>query len=103
MEAICVAAAPPFALEQIPGFTSDPDDDPIVYGALRADADYLASDDKHIVPAKEPREYEHEDRRLLAVPFGYLVSELMPDIDWAAIEGGLLAYALAAPPREAPD
>ena len=96
MEAICVAAAPPFPPEHIPAFTSDPDDDPIVYGALQADADFLISDDKHIVPHKEPREYEHEDRRLLAVPFGYLVSDLMPDIDWEEIDGGLLAEALVA-------
>jgi predicted nucleic acid-binding protein len=98
MEAICVAAAPPFPPEQIPAFTSDPDDDPIVYGALLAGADYLISDDKDIVPRKEPREYEHEERRLLAVPFGYLMSDLMPDIDWGEIDGGLLAEALA-PPR----
>lgn len=98
MEVICVAAAPPFPPEQIPAFTSDPDDDPIVYGALLADADYLISDDrKHIVPRGEPTEYEHEDRRLLAVPFNYLVSDLMPDIDWDGIDGGLLAQALAAP------
>ncbi len=97
MEAICVAAAPPFPPDQIPAFTSDPDDDPIVYGALLAEADYLVSDDKHIVPGKEPREYEHEDRRLLATPFGYLISDLMPDIDWEGIHGSLLATALAAP------
>ena len=72
MEVICVGASPPFPPELIPAFTPDPDDDPIVYGALLAYADYLISDDKHIVPHKEPREYEHEDRRLLAVPFGYL-------------------------------
>jgi hypothetical protein len=81
----------------LPAFTADPDDDPIVYGALLAGADYLASDDKDIVPGKEPREYEHEDRRLLAVPFGYLVSDLMPDIEWGDIDGELLADALAAP------
>ncbi len=95
MEAICVAAAPPFPPEQISAFTSDPADDPIVYGALLAGADYLISDDKDIVPAKEPREYELEERRLLAVPFSYLVSDLMPDIDWGEVEGDLLADALA--------
>jgi hypothetical protein len=80
----------------IPAFTSDPDDDPIVFGALLAGADHLISDDKkHIVPQGEPREYEHEDRRLLAVTFDYLVTDLMPDIDWDEIDGGLLADALA--------
>jgi hypothetical protein len=54
-----------------------------VFGALLADVDYLVSDDrKHVVPHGEPHEYEHEDHRLLAVTFGYLVSELMPAIDW---------------------
>lgn len=96
MEAICVAAAPPFPPDQIPAFTSDPDDDPIVFGALLAGADYLISDDKkHIVPQGEPREYEHQDRRLLAVTFDYLVSDLIPDIDWDEIDGGLLGGALA--------
>jgi hypothetical protein len=98
MEAICVAAPPPFPPDQIPAFTSDPDDDAIVFGALLADADYLVSDDrKHVVPDAEPREYDHEDHRLLAVTFDYLVSNLMPAIDWEAIDGALLAEALAAP------
>jgi hypothetical protein len=101
MEAICVAAAPPFPPDQTPALTSDPNDDPIVWGALQSNADYLISDDKHVVPRKEPREYEYEDHRLLAVTFNYLVSELMPDIQWDSIDGRLLAVALAKPrPRE---
>ncbi len=98
MEAICVAAPLPVPPDQIPAFTSDPDDDPIVFGALLAGVDYLVSDDrKHVVPHGEPHEYEHEDHRLLAVTLGYLVSELMPAIDWDEIDGALLAEALAAP------
>jgi len=98
MEAICVAASSPIPPDQIPAFTSDPDDDPIVFGALLAGVDYLVSDDrKHVVPDGEPHEYEYEDHRLLAVTFGYLVSELMPAIDWEEIDGALLAEALAAP------
>jgi hypothetical protein len=98
MEAICVAASPPVLPDQIPAFTSDPDDDPIVFGALLAGVDYLVSDDrKHVVPSAEPTEYEHEDRRLLAVTFDYLVSNVMPAIDWDEIDGALLAEALAAP------
>jgi hypothetical protein len=101
MEAICVAAAPPFPPERIPAFTNDPDDDPIVYGALLAGADYLVSDDrKHIVPGGAPTEYEHEDVRLLAVTFDYLVSDLMPDIDWGEIDGRLLAEAIVGPKSE---
>ncbi len=98
MEAICVTAAPPRQPDQIPALTTDPDDDPIVFGALLAGVDYLVSDDrKHIVPGGEPHEYAHEDRRLLAVTFNYLVSDLMPDIDWDEIDGSLLAEALAPP------
>jgi hypothetical protein len=98
MEAICVAGAPPFPPGHIPAFTPDPDDDPIVFGALLGGADYLVSDDaKHIVPGGEPHEYEHEDRRLLAVTFGYLVSDLMPPINWSEIDGALLIEALTAP------
>lgn len=100
METICVAAAPPFPPGQIPAFTNDPDDDPIVYGALQADADYLISDDKHIVPRKEPHEYEHEERQLLAVTFDYLISDLMPDIEWDQIDGGPLRAALVASEQE---
>ena len=60
--------------------------------------DYLVSDDRrHVVQHGEPHEYEHEDHRLLAVTFDYLVSELMPAIDWDEIDGALLAEALAAP------
>jgi hypothetical protein len=44
-----------------------------------------------VVPRGEPQEYEHEDRRLLAVTFDDLVSDLMPAIDWDEIDGGLLA------------
>jgi hypothetical protein len=101
MEAICVTAAPPSPPDRIPGLTSDPDDDPIVFGALLANADYLISDDRHIVPGGEPCEYEHEDHRLLAAPFNYLVSDLMPEIDWDEIDGSLLADAVATP-RDAP-
>jgi hypothetical protein len=50
-----------------------------------------------VVPDGEPREYDHEDHRLLAVTFDYLVSNLMPAIDWDEIDGALLAEALAAP------
>jgi hypothetical protein len=98
MEAICVTAAPPHPPDQIPALTTDPEDDPIVFGALLAGVDYLVSDDrKHIVPSGEPHEYEHEDRRLLAVTFDDLVSDLMPDNDWDEIDGSLLAEALAPP------
>jgi hypothetical protein len=61
----------------------------------------VSDDRKHVVPGGEPHEYEHEDRRLLAVTFDYLVSNLMPAIDWDEIDGALLAEALAAP-REGP-
>jgi predicted nucleic acid-binding protein len=96
LEAVCVAGSPPFDPRTVPALTRDPGDDPIVYGALVSDVDYLVSDDKDIVPEDEPHEYEHGDHRILAVRFRYLVSELMPEIEWAGIDGLLLTDAVAA-------
>lgn len=94
LEAICARTAPPFRVEQVPEFTADPDDNPIIYGALLARADFLVSDDKHIVPGGEPHEYEHEDRSLLALTFNDLASQRMPAITWDEIDGSLLAQAM---------
>jgi len=93
MEVICVAGSPPFDPLTAPALTRDPTDDPIVYSALLADVDYLVSDDNHIVPNGDTEEYEHGDHRILAVRFGYLVSELMADIAWDGIDGALLKEA----------
>jgi hypothetical protein len=62
LEALCVAASPPFEARTSPALTRDPEDDPIVYGALLADADYVIADDKDIVPDGIEHHYEHEGR-----------------------------------------
>jgi hypothetical protein len=95
MEAICVAGAPPFDPRLAPALTRDPDDDPIVLGALLSDADYLISDDKHVVPNRESHEYEHGDSRIAAVTFDYFVTNIFEDVDWDGIDGTLLAGAFA--------
>jgi hypothetical protein len=103
MEAICATAAPPFAPDTIPALTNDPTDDPIVYGALLADADYLVSNDNDIVPkGQESHEYEHEERKLLAVRSGNLMYEVMGDVDWSEIDGSLLATVFGASEPETP-
>lgn len=95
MEAICVAAAPPFDPRSAPALTRDPADDPIVLGALLGGADYLISDDKDIVPDRESQVYEHDDRRTLAVTFDYFVTNLIDDVEWDSIEGWLASEAFA--------
>ncbi|HEY4918013.1 MAG TPA: hypothetical protein VIH92_13960 [Solirubrobacteraceae bacterium] len=102
MQAICVAAAPPFDPTRVPALTRDPSDDPIVYGALLAASDLLVSGDKHIVPNRESQEYEHGEDRLLAVTFSYLVSEIIPHIDWDGVDGELLVETFSATNPELP-
>jgi hypothetical protein len=93
VQAVCVAGAPPLdAREDIPTFTRDPDDDPIVFSALRGDVDLLISDDKDVVPDRRSQTYRHEDHRLLAVTFGVLVEDHI-DAAWADIDGSWLAVA----------
>lgn len=90
---VCVAGSPPIdPREAIPILTRDPDDDPIVFAALRADVDLLISDDKDVVPDRRFQTYQHEDHRLLAVTFGVLVEDHI-DAPWADIDGSWLAVA----------
>jgi predicted nucleic acid-binding protein len=93
VQAVCVAGSPPIdPREAIPILTRDPDDDPIVFAALRADVDLLISDDKDVVPDRRFQTYQHEDHRLLAVTFGVLVEDHI-DAPWADIDGSWLAVA----------
>jgi hypothetical protein len=92
-EAICVRGPAPFDPATAPALTRDPADDAIVYTALLADADFLVSDDRDIVPAGDERIYEHGDHRALAVRFGHFVREYFrpAELDWGAIDGTMLA------------
>jgi predicted nucleic acid-binding protein len=104
VEAVSVTGPPPFDPTTVPALTPDPTDDAIVYTALRAGADLLISDDRHIVPRSSngAHVYQHEDRQILAVTFDRLLHEHLCDIDWDEIDGAWLseAYrALDAAPR----
>ena len=94
-EAICVGGPAPFDPGAAPALTRDPADDAIVYTALLADADFLISDDRHIVPDGEERSYDSAEHRVLAVRFGHFVRDYFrpPDLDWGAIDGTMLATA----------
>lgn len=95
-EAICVTGPPPFDVRDAPALTRDPADDPIVYGALLADADYLVSDDRDVVGPDEERAFEHADHRTVAMTFGRFISEQVspPDLAWDQIDGGWIKEAL---------
>lgn len=95
-EAICVVGPTPFTADDVPTLTPDKKDDPIVYGALLADADYLISDDRHIVPDQNEHTYGHEAHRTLAVTFNRFAQTYMrpQPFDWDGVDPGVLTDAL---------
>jgi predicted nucleic acid-binding protein len=96
LETVCVVPAPTFDPAGVPTHTRDRHDDPVVHTALLADAEYLLSDDGDIVPDPDvPRVYEHGEHRVTAARFGLFMREYFEpvDIDWGAIDGGVLARA----------
>jgi hypothetical protein len=94
-EALCAVAAPPFQPTNLPALTRDPEDDPIVYGALLADCEILISDDKDVVPDGIEQGYEHGEHRLRAVRFGRFISEVFEptDFPWSEVDGVWLSEA----------
>lgn len=98
VEAVCVAAEPIFDRATVPALTTDPDDDLIVWTALSAGTDLLISDDKDIVPADADgsRFFEHAGNTVLAVRFGYLMEHQLAAVDWAQIDGSMLAQLYRA-------
>jgi predicted nucleic acid-binding protein len=94
-EAICAVGAPPFDPASVPALTRDPEDDPIVYGALLAGCDVLVSDDKDIVPDRVEQEYEHAGHRLRAVRLGRFIDEVFEptDFPWRQVQGAWLHQA----------
>ena len=92
LEAVCVIAAPPFEDGDVPALTADPKDDPILYTALRGDADLLVSGDKHLVPDLEQELWEHDGQTVLALTFETLLADRL-DVDWDQIDGSWLALA----------
>lgn len=60
-QSVCVVAPMPAYAYDVPQLTSDPDDDLLVYDALRSGVDIFISDDQDVVPdeADGCKEYEH--------------------------------------------
>jgi hypothetical protein len=98
-EAICAVGPPPFGTAEAPALTRDPEDDPIVYGALLAGSGFLVSDDGDIVPDRVSREYEHAEYRLRAVTFREFVHDCFEpqDFPWSQVEGAWLREAFRRP------
>lgn len=95
--ALSVTAPDPLYVDAVPALTSDVEDDPIVFDALRVKADYLISDDKHIVPAASDGCHEHEfgENRILAMTFDHLMTNHLSDVEWDEIDGRFLNQALS--------
>jgi hypothetical protein len=102
VEAVCVVAEPSFGPAEVPALTTDPDDDLIVWTALRAGVDLLVSDDRDVVPddADGARHYSHGGRSVLAVRFGYLISNYLDEVDWDQIDGTALPQLYRAAAAE---
>ncbi len=98
-EAICAVGPPPFDAAEAPALTRDPEDDPIVYGALLAGCDVLVSDDHDIVPDGISHEYEHGEHRLRAVTFRGFVHHCFEPVDfrWSRVDGAWLREAFRQP------
>jgi len=98
-EVVCVVGPSPFSIDEVPTLTPDTRDDPIVYGALIAEADFLISDDRHIVPDQNEQAYEHEAHRTLAVTFNCFAQSYMRPrpFDWDGVDPGVLTDALRRP------
>lgn len=99
VEAVCIAASPPFEIALAPQLTRDRKDDPIVYAALLGHADYLISDDRDVVSDGSEHVYEHDEHRTLAVTFNRFVTTYFEpaDLDWGAIDGRWLRHAFDDP------
>lgn len=95
LQYVCVVGPPPIdPRHPIPQLTADPDDDPIVYGALLADTEVLVSDDKHIVGSGE-RHYQHEDHSLVALRFDLFCDAYLDAVELDDIDGSWLRLAFS--------
>ncbi len=96
IEIVCTDITDDFDPTQIPTYTSDRDDDPVVHTALLADAVWLISDDrKHIATTPDgATEYElpESDRRVSAITFSRFVEHVI-EIDLGEIDPALIALA----------
>lgn len=87
-QSACVDAPKP-AYVVAPQLTADPDDDLLVFDAMRVGADIFLSDDTDVVPdeADGSKEYEHGEDRVQAMRFQYFLDHYLDAIDWDQIDG----------------
>ncbi len=95
IEIVCTDMTEDFDPEQIPHYTADRKDDPVVHTALLADAVWLISDDrKHISTETDGiTEYRLPDteRRVSALTFNRFLE--LTEIDLGEVDPGLLEVA----------
>lgn len=88
-EAICVVAPKPSYALQVPALTPDPDDDLLVFDAMRVGADIFVSDDPHVVPddADGTVDYKHAELATRAMTSDYFFENAGFEVDWDSIDG----------------
>lgn len=88
-EALCVVAPKPSYALQVPALTPDPDDDLLVFDAMRVGADIFVSDDPHVIPADADGaiDYEFGELSVRAMTPGYFFDQIGNEVDWDSIDG----------------
>lgn len=104
LEVACADVTDDFKAAEIPRYTADRNDDPIVHTALLADAAWLIADDrKHIATNPDGiTEYQlpSDERHVCAITFsGFL--ERLTDVDLDEVDPGLLTAAFGLLRNEA--
>lgn len=86
-ESICVTAPRPSYAFEVPALTTDPDDDVLVFDALRAGVEIFVSDDSDVVPDRVEGvvEYTHGDSRVHAMSTDYFFEHHCGQIDWDSV------------------
>lgn len=88
-QSVCTTAPTPAYATDVPPLTSDPDDDLLVFDALRVDADIFISQDTDVVPEADDgsRDYGHGDKRLTAMRLEKFIEVCCSSVDWDQIDG----------------
>lgn len=98
LEIVCAEMTDSFQPGEIPHYTGDRDDDPIVHTALLADATWLIADDRRHIATSPDGIVEYQlpasDRHVSAVTFSTFLTHLT-DIDLDEVDPSLLALAFA--------
>ena len=99
VEAACVDITNDFEVGDIPNYTPDRDDDPVVHTALLADATWLVADDKKHISREPGGTFEYRDdesgRHVSAMTFDYFAATHLSHFDFDRIDGSWLGLAYA--------